>query len=193
MSITTLVYFQMVIYCYIAWIENKKFPKISFFRKRIYNPLYCVGIYPSSCCDMTTSKCPTLISHLVHICCMWLDNTTQYHVMNMCANSNKTSLQSLFKLDLKNEITHLLPCIIPPFHLFVIIDANACILWFQSLLRVEVVKHILIVNALLWLHNWVKDSVHLLSQLCGDITNQRRTVFPPKDTTQRLRLAMHCR
>ena len=52
---------------------------------------------------MTISKCPTLILYLVYYVIgqhstMWLT----------CGNSNKTSLQSLFKLDIKSEIKILL-------------------------------------------------------------------------------------
>ena len=48
---------------------------------------------------MTTTKCPTLKLYLVYIC----DWTTQYHVINMCGNANTSSLQSLFKHDMKNK------------------------------------------------------------------------------------------
>ena len=44
------------------------------------------GIYLPSCCDMTTSKCLTVILYFgVHLC-NW---TTQHHVINMCGKSNK--------------------------------------------------------------------------------------------------------
>ena len=111
----------------------------------------------------------------------------------------KTSLQSLFKLDIKNEITHLLPCIIPPFSFCVIVDANVCILWLKSVLCVEDVKHILRVTdpncecALVVAQLGQRFSIPLVTAMrWWNITNRRRTIFSPKDTTHRLRLAIHC-